>query len=88
MIVWGGSDYDLFSLKTGARYRRSTDDWTPVATTGAPASRWQHSAIWTGSKMIVWGGYHVDMYSVGKLNDGAGMIPVQTVGKHYEPQIY
>ena len=30
------------------------DTWT--ATAGAPAARADHTAIWTGSEMIVWGG--------------------------------
>jgi hypothetical protein len=35
-----------------------TDDtWTPSSTTGAPSARQYHTALWTGSEMIVWGGY-------------------------------
>lgn len=30
--------------------------WEPVAATGAPAGRRRHSAVWTGSSLIVWGG--------------------------------
>ena len=34
-----------------------TDDtWTPTSTTGAPDGREFHTAVWTGSEMIVWGG--------------------------------
>jgi hypothetical protein len=34
-----------------------TDDtWTPTTTTNGPAARWYHTAVWTGSEMIVWGG--------------------------------
>ena len=33
------------------------DTWTPTSTTGAPANRWYHTAVWSGSEMIVWGGY-------------------------------
>jgi N-acetylneuraminic acid mutarotase len=33
------------------------DKWTPITTIGAPISRENHTAIWTGSKMIIWGGY-------------------------------
>ena len=33
-----------------------TDDtWT--ATTNAPAARYLHTAVWTGSEMIIWGGH-------------------------------
>jgi hypothetical protein len=30
-----------------------------MTTTGAPAERVSHSAVWTGSEMIIWGGYTV-----------------------------
>ena len=34
-----------------------TDDtWTPTSTTNAPSGREYHTAVWTGSEMIVWGG--------------------------------
>src|SRR5437773_8764025 len=34
-----------------------TDDtWTPTRLTNAPAARPGHTAVWTGSEMIVWGG--------------------------------
>src|SRR6266481_90515 len=34
-----------------------TDDtWTATSTTSAPAGRERHTAVWTGSEMIVWGG--------------------------------
>ncbi|PYJ44259.1 MAG: hypothetical protein DME80_06705, partial [Verrucomicrobia bacterium] len=34
-----------------------TDDtWTPTSLTNAPDSRSNHTAVWTGSEMIVWGG--------------------------------
>jgi N-acetylneuraminic acid mutarotase len=55
MIVWGGYG-DSGYLNTGDRYNPSTDSWTATTTTNAPAARYKHSAIWTGSEMIVWGG--------------------------------
>ena len=30
--------------------------WTATSTTNAPSGRSQHTAVWTGSEMIVWGG--------------------------------
>src|SRR5207245_3264808 len=34
-----------------------TDDtWTPTSVTNAPDARRWHTAVWTGSEMIVWGG--------------------------------
>ena len=32
------------------------DTWTATSTTNAPAARFDHTAVWTGSEMIVWGG--------------------------------
>ena len=33
------------------------DTWTATSTTNAPTGRDCHTAVWTGSEMIVWGGY-------------------------------
>ena len=34
-----------------------TDDtWTAISTTNAPVARYHHTAVWTGTEMIVWGG--------------------------------
>ncbi|MBZ5637627.1 MAG: hypothetical protein LAO51_02600 [Acidobacteriia bacterium] len=61
MVVWGGHDYtDLYGathfLGTGGRYDPAADAWTPMSTTGAPAPRSYHSAVWTGCRFVVWGG--------------------------------
>src|SRR5947208_509855 len=34
------------------------DTWTATSTTNAPAARAGHTAVWTGSEMIVWGGFN------------------------------
>jgi Galactose oxidase, central domain len=57
MIVWGGFDDGSFIfLNTGGRYNPGTDSWTATSTTNAPTARTGHTAVWTGSEMIVWGG--------------------------------
>jgi N-acetylneuraminic acid mutarotase len=58
IIVWGGFGFGVGSdyLNTGGRYNPSTDSWTATTTTNAPAARDFHTAVWTGSQMIVWGG--------------------------------
>src|SRR5205807_1140536 len=60
MIVWGGFFRDPFphNLNTGGKYNPSTDSWTATSTANAPAARTGHRAVWTGSEMIVWGGYN------------------------------
>jgi N-acetylneuraminic acid mutarotase len=57
MIVWGGSgDTINFFFNTGGRYNPSTNSWTATSTVNAPAARNAHTAVWTGTQMIVWGG--------------------------------
>ena len=75
MIVWGGwNNWEtLLFFNTGTAYDPILDTWTSITTTGAPISRMNHTAIWTGSKMIVWGG----MASGPKyLNTGAAYDPI------------
>lgn len=58
MIIWGG-DKHVFGdtlTNTGALYDPSTNRWQATTTVDAPTPRSGHSAIWTGSEMIVWGG--------------------------------
>src|SRR5262249_18017679 len=37
--------------------------WTPTSTIGAPHTGKGHVAVWTGSRMFVWGGFHNFMLS-------------------------
>jgi hypothetical protein len=72
MIVWGGDNcFAGCDLNTGGRYNPSTDSWTATSTTNAPESRVNFTAVWTGSEMIVWGGY--DIHNV--LNTGGRYNP-------------
>jgi hypothetical protein len=43
-------------LNTGGKYNPSTDSWTATSITNAPIAREEHTAVWTGTEMIVWGG--------------------------------
>src|SRR6266436_2916779 len=56
MIVWGGSNGSS-TFNTGGKYNPSTDTWAATNIIGSPDSRENHAAVWTGSEMIVWGGY-------------------------------
>ena len=73
MIVWGGAnDSAAPTLNTGHIYDAATDTWTATSATNAPSVRYQHSAVWTGSKMVVWGGYDVSsMLNTGGIYDPA-----------------
>jgi hypothetical protein len=55
MIVWGGNDGSGL-VNTGGVYDPATDTWTATSTVGAPDARSYHTTVWTGSRMIVWGG--------------------------------
>ena len=59
MIVWGGWDFTPPPLDTGSRYCPACplgSQWTQTAQTNAPTGRLHHTAVWSGSEMIVWGG--------------------------------
>src|SRR5439155_23421843 len=50
---------------TGGRYDPATDKWTDITMNGAPSVRWEHSAVWTGESMIVFGGGVYSGYPTG-----------------------
>ncbi len=57
MIIWGGDQHDFgLQSNTGAKYEPATDNWTATNITNAPDPRDSHTAVWTGSEMIIWGG--------------------------------
>jgi hypothetical protein len=56
MIVWGGySGGDVTA--TGGRYDMAKNRWTATWSAGLPAAREEHTAVWDGGGMIIWGGY-------------------------------
>jgi N-acetylneuraminic acid mutarotase len=74
MIVWGGlsAASNGEALATGGRLDGT---WTPTSTAGAPEARWGHTAVWTGTEMIVFGG-------LGAWVNGA---PALGTGGRYDP---
>src|SRR5262245_614935 len=63
MIVWGGFyDVPVTRLNSGRRYDPITDTWSATSTIGAPSARSRHTAVWTGTEMIVWGGDNFSGY--------------------------
>jgi hypothetical protein len=84
MMVWGGANtasVDIPALKdldrraefsdTGALYDPVADAWTPMPRAGAPSPRAHAPAVWSGSELIVWGGYDGT-----PLGDGARFDPL------------
>src|SRR5439155_1577348 len=72
MIVWGGTQGNGVYLNTGGRYNPGTDNWTAASTTNVPIARAEHTAVWIGSEMIVWGGYD----GTSSLNTGGRYNPI------------
>jgi N-acetylneuraminic acid mutarotase len=78
MVVWGGRTGtvdDPTHLRTGGRYNPTTNTWAATAVGGAPSARSNHTAIWTGSRMIVWGGWGGQTVSTGELDTGGRYDP-------------
>ncbi len=69
MVVWGGYNGTV-DLNTGGRYNPANDTLAATTVTAAPDVRSQHTAVWTGSEMIVWGG------------EGSGLVPLNTGGRY------
>jgi hypothetical protein len=76
MIVWGGHSYRTDErFNDGAAYDPVRNRWTRLP--AAPlAGRYRHSAVWTGRRMIVYGGEE-SCGSVGHIpfGDGAAYDP-------------
>jgi N-acetylneuraminic acid mutarotase len=75
MLVWGGQNGITF-YGNGGRYNPATSTWTPISTTGAPSGRHNHTSVWDGTQMDVWGGGNGTLTP---LNDGGRYNPVSNV---------
>ncbi len=79
MIVWAGRESPSGGTEavtnTGASYDPVTDAWSAISTTNSPVARQNHTAVWTGEKMIVWGGLNgassVNLPSPGGIYDAS-----------------
>ena len=69
VMASGAAEYSLPEISDPAA---CTDDaWTPTSTTNAPSARRNHTAVWTGTEMIIWGGFN----SSGVLSSGRKYTP-------------
>ncbi|MDA7525226.1 galactose oxidase [Verrucomicrobia bacterium] len=59
LLIWGGQGADGF-LNSGAQLTFDASGsplaWQPISRIGAPTARSEHTAVWSGSRMIIWGG--------------------------------
>ncbi len=64
------ASYTLPTISDGAAC--GDDTWTATSATNAPSARPGHTAVWTGSEMIVWGGFNGSGYlnTGGRYNPG------------------
>jgi N-acetylneuraminic acid mutarotase len=70
MLIWGGTDtLHNLSYADGARYAPASDSWTAITTTAAPTPRWSHSGVWTGSRLLIWGGWNISAQGTGASYD-------------------
>lgn len=73
LYVWGGTG-PAGELASGAYLAFSGNTptgWTALPSLNAPAARTDHSLLWAGDRLIVWGGTDDDV----PLNDGAVFCP-------------
>jgi N-acetylneuraminic acid mutarotase len=62
MVTTLGNAAYTFPKISGGDPPCTGDTWTATSTTNAPTARVDHTAVWTGSEMIVWGGFDVSGY--------------------------
>ncbi|EDY83269.1 kelch repeat protein [Verrucomicrobiia bacterium DG1235] len=63
MLIWGGknsggvlSSGSSYTAPSGPLVPGEEGSWSEISNTNAPEARHGHTAVWTGSKMLVWGG--------------------------------
>jgi N-acetylneuraminic acid mutarotase len=78
LVVWGGATFDANGwtlYQTGGRYDPASNTWTATSTTGAPVGRLFFASVWTGSKLVVWGGCADDSTCGTSLDTGGEYSP-------------
>jgi N-acetylneuraminic acid mutarotase len=60
MVIWGGAVFDPAQggvpTNTGGRYDPVSNTWLPTSTAGSLFPRTGATAVWTGSRVLLWGG--------------------------------
>ena len=65
MVVWGGYNVYIGQMYAdGARYDLASNTWRSVAAANAPNQRFYHTAVWTGSQVVIWGGLNYPVYDL------------------------
>lgn len=82
--VWTGSELIVFGGRTcgfvtgcevdsGGRYNPQTNKWATLPSNGAPSARHDHSGVWMGDRMLLWGGGGAALNSGAIFDPQAGM---------------
>ena len=95
MIIWGGFGGRMginTNRNDGARFDPKRNSWLPVSTWNTPDARFDFTAVWTGTEMLVWGGFtdahsryaggHADAH----LNSGGRYNPLTDSWRDISPQ--
>ncbi|MGH7272577.1 MAG: hypothetical protein ACREJ3_19280, partial [Polyangiaceae bacterium] len=103
MLIWGGQIYPATWLPpsgttgssvppivpptSGAAYNPTTGVWRAMSAAGQPPPRAAHTAVWTGTEMIIWGGdgYFNAQSSDTVLADGAAYNPATDTWRPIRP---
>jgi hypothetical protein len=57
VLVWGGGPFSsLAALGSGAIFDPARNTWSAMSAADAPTGRRKPIAVWTGDKMLIWGG--------------------------------
>jgi hypothetical protein len=74
LLVFGGG-YGEFVCQQGEVYTVATDRWKSMGTFNKPLGRCHQTQVWTGSKLIIWGGRApstgIDAFADGGIYDPA-----------------
>jgi hypothetical protein len=74
LLLWGGEG-ETGALNTGAQLIFNSEgnpaQWVAMTLSGAPAGRSSHTAVWTGERVLIWGGVNQGVL----LGDGASYDP-------------
>ncbi len=73
-LVWGGMSTSGYEQSGGQLLcpGGTPTAWQAMSTVGAPSGREGHVAVWTGTRLLVWGGHNFGT----PLNDGAAYDPI------------
>jgi N-acetylneuraminic acid mutarotase len=59
LIIWGGTGSGAVALRSGAQLLFASgapSAWSAMTLSSAPSARAKHSMVWTGQRILIWGG--------------------------------